>query len=375
MLEFLIPRQEFLQCLKSVAVCSGKNHSLPAADWCKLVFDCSKGEVSLCCTDLDCFITRHCSFETITPQSCTFCVDASDFLRILGAINKEKVTFFVDLDGFTLKVYYGAGEMCLPIHESDNYPTHVVREKEYEFAIPSQVLSSCLSMSRPFMAADKLRPILCGVYLYKQFGDFGCCSTNVTSLFTESLQVDPNDFDGEEKGFVLNSACVPAVQSILNNDCNVRVGVDATNATFTTDLGEVVCRLPVGKYPNFRAILPQNYEQFVTVKRNLLSSCISRCTLCASSTTQMLTLSIKNDKIIVQSENIEFNKSAKEECVIEDTNIDDFKIGINSSTFITALNATNSDVVTLKFNTPTKPIEFIDGENERKTVICMPLQL
>jgi DNA polymerase-3 subunit beta len=165
------------------------------------------------------------------------------------------------------------------------------------------------------------------------------------------------------------------VQSILNNDCNVRVGVDATNATFTTDLGEVVCRLPVGKYPNFRAILPQNYEQFVTVKRNLLSSCISRCTLCASSTTQMLALSIKNDKIIVQSENIEFNKSAKEECVIEDTNIDEFKIGINSSTFVAALNAINSDVVTLKFNTPTKPIEFIDGVNERKTVICMPLQL
>lgn len=379
-LEYVLNRQEFLSCLNSVSVCAGKNRTMPSLDWCKLDFNHISGYVALSCTDLDCFITKECRFDNVMSGSCSFGVDAADLQRVLGSISTPTVTFFVDEEKLTLKLYYGSGEMCLPIHDVTNFPCAKRKETIYELSLPTELLAKWLNTARSYVANDKLRPVLCGVYFYSQFGTFGCCATDGKSLFTDSMVYNSDDFDGEEKGFVLPTTSIRPVLATFGSHESIILRVDDSNVTFSADdNSEVICRLPVGKYPNFRSILPKDYNKYVSINKELLSSAISRCMLCANDASKMVSLSIKDDKIIVSSESIEFNKSAKEDCPIENTNMDEFRIGVKADTLVSCLNTMESDVVSLYFAEPNKPIDFVEDLKEslasNKRVICMPLQL
>ena len=165
---------------------------------------------------------------------------------------------------------------------------------------------------------------------------------------------------------------------MFTNDADIKIGFNETNAIFSFNETQVICRLIDGKYPNYEAVIPKENPNKLTINTSELLNSIKRISIYANKTTHQIKLSIKGSEIQISSEDLDFANQAEERlsCEYEGT---DLEIGFNSKFIIEMLNNINSEKINLEMSAPNKagiilPLDSQE-EGEDTLMLVMPVML
>ena len=258
----------------------------------------------------------------------------------------------------------------------DEFPTTVALEDPSKTVIKADVLATAISKTIFAAGNDDLRPVMSGVFF--QFSTEGL--TFVATDAHKLVKYNREDVKANQVAeFIMPKKPLNLLKSILaTSDEEVTIEYNDSNAKFTFENSELICRLIDGKYPNYEAVIPKENPNKLSIDRIQFLNSVRRVSIFSNKTTHQIRLKIAGAELNISAEDIDYSNKAEERLTC-DYQGDDIQIGFNSRFLTEMLNNLTSTDVQLEMSMPNRAgiLTPIDGleEGERITMLVMPVML
>jgi len=354
--------EPFIQKISKLA---DKHLTLPVLSC--ILFDISEdNKLILKTTNLDVGIEIQIKVKTIT-KGC-LAVPASVLLNVLSSI-KENNLIFESVNN-NLKISSNKNSAiikCLPHEDFPSIPKLKISES---IKINSRDIISGFKSVWYSASNSNIKPELSSVYVYKGENGLIFVSTDSFRLAEKKVNVKiSNDFP---------QTLIPYknIQEIIklfedyNNEINIIF--EKNQIAFITQEIYLVSRLIDGSFPDYKQIIPKNYNTTVTVLKNDIINSIKMSSIFSDSLNQVkFKIDIKNKSLIIESKNNdvgEYSESIK--ASIEGENID---LNFNGKYLIDCMQSISSDSLVLNFAGTGKPLAINGASDKSFLYIVMPM--
>lgn len=207
------------------------------------------------------------------------------------------------------------------------------------------------AISKTIFAAgnDDLRPVMSGVF-------FQFSPEHLTFVATDAhklVKYQRSDVSAPQVAeFIMPKKPLTLLKGILGgSESEVVIEYNDSNAKFSFENIELVCRLIDGKYPNYEAVIPKENPNKLTISRQQFLSSVRRVSIFSNKTTHQIRLKVAGAELNISAEDIDYSNKAEERLSC-DYQGDDMQIGFNSRFLTEMLNILTSDDVTLEMSAP-----------------------
>jgi DNA polymerase-3 subunit beta len=150
---------------------------------------------------------------------------------------------------------------------------------------------------------------------------------------------------------------------------------DPTQVIFELGKQQVTTRLLEGQYPNYRQLIPRQFERQLTVDRKQLISALERIAVLADQRNNIVKLSMQNsDQSLALSVEAQEVGSGREVLPAQVTG-EDLDIAFNVRYLLDGLKALPSSEVQLQCNSATSPAVLVPLSGIKMTYLVMPVQI
>src|SRR5690606_6907067 len=137
------------------------------------------------------------------------------------------------------------------------------------------------------------------------------------------------------------------------------------------------CRLIEGKYPPYRAVIPEDNPFDMVLNRSDLIICLRRVSIFANKSTSQVVFDIVGNAVNISAQDVDFSYEGKETLPCQFSG-EDMKIAFNARMLIEILNNLEGEEVKLELSLPSRagifrPVET--AEQEDLLMLLMPLMV
>tara|TARA_B110000444_G_scaffold242114_1_gene259132 strand:- start:457 stop:1269 length:813 start_codon:yes stop_codon:yes gene_type:complete len=267
------------------------------------------------------------------------------------------------------------GNYKLAGQNADEFPKTPKLSGSATTIIKGDILANAINKTLFASGNDELRPVMSGMFCELSSEQITFVATDAHKLVKHSRTDISSD---KTASFILPKKPLTILKNNINDDAEVKLEFNDTNALFTFNNITIICRLIDGKYPNYDAVIPKENPNKLTINTSDLLSSIKRVSIYANKTTHQIRLKIAGSELQITSEDLDFANKAEERlsCQYEGS---DMEIGFNSKFVIDMLNNIGSEQVSLEMSAPNRAgiILPLDGleEGENTLMLVMPVML
>ena len=311
-----------------------------------------------------------------TDGSGKFAIKAATIINGLKEFYEQPITIEVNLETYEVKVTYQNGKSSFIGQTADEYPLPVgIDEGVQGLNIDSQVLSGGLSRALFATADDELRPVMNGVFfdLSEEYITFVASDGHKLVRDRNSSVKAP-----QPSSFILPKKPAKTLKDILSKEeGEAEIRFDDKNAEIKLGSYVLVCRLIVGRYPNYNSVIPTDNPYHVTIDRESLIGALKRTMVFANTSTSLIKLHLENNSLTVSTQDIDYSSSAEEHIMCDYTG-NPMSIGFKGTFLLGIINGMDSQDIVLQLADPSRAGVIVpaeQAENEDLLMLLMPMML
>lgn len=371
-MKFIVSSISLLKQLQAISGVLNTNNSLPILD--NFLFEIDKNQLKISASDLETTITTVVNIES--KDTGNIAVPAKLLLETLKTFADQPLTFSIDPKKFGIEIISDYGKYKLTGHNGDEFPKLPALESTSSLDIEASVLASAINKTIFAAGNDDLRPVMSGVFCQLS-------ADNITFVATDAHKlVRYRRTDAHAKGesaFIIPKKPLNLLRNTLAGvNGNVTVQYNNTNAFFSFENTNIICRLIDGKYPNYDAVIPKENPQKLTIDRVSFLNSIKRVSIFSNKTTHQIRLKIAGSELSISAEDLDFSNEASERLTCQYSG-EDMEIGFNSKFLAEMLSNLSSENVNLEMSAPNRAGILLPTENENKQedilMLVMPVML
>lgn len=301
------------------------------------------------------------------------CVPAKKFFDIVKTLPEGDISLEVQ-DGH-LHIQAGDSEFKLATMDPADFPNPdqiEINRFSLEFSAP--ILTRILETTSYAMAREEARYSLCGVcFDFSEHNKSYAVATDDHRLVLREL--NPIEVRGEPEGqYIVPAKAVRELISILKKtSATVELAFSGSSVTllwadgdFTTEFS---ARLIEGQFPEWRAVMPQNYTGAIILSPEQFIPALKRVTLLVTDRYKPVTLTSEGDKLKIQSLGSELGEA--QESIPASFEGEVPEIRVNAAYLLEALApVAGAPTVKLELTDERTPIRIQDGAY---TALVMPM--
>lgn len=370
-MKFIVSSSYLLKQLQVLGGVINNSNTLPILD--NFLFELNHSELTVSASDLETTMSSKLVVESESEGSVA--IPAKLLLDTLKTFPEQPLTFVIE-ENNTVEISSNHGKYALAYADGEEFPKAVALENPSSTTLMADVLASAISKTIFAAGNDDLRPVMSGVF-------FQFSTSNLTFVATDAhklVKYTRDDVSANETAeFIMPKKPLNLLKGILaGSDEEVTIEYNDSNAKFTFDNSELICRLIDGKYPNYEAVIPKENPNKLTIARTQFLNSVRRVSIFSNKTTHQIRLKIAGAELNISAEDTDYSNKAEERLTC-DYQGDDMQIGFNSRFLTEMLNNLNSDDVQLEMSLPNRagiltPIDGLD-EGETITMLVMPVML
>ena len=370
-MKFIVSSSYLLKQLQVLGGIINSNNTLPILD--NFLFQLDQNSLTVSASDLETTISSKLEVES--SEKGTICIPARLLLDTLKTFPEQPLTFTVE-DNNTIEISSNHGKYALAYASGDEFPQAIELQDPSSTSLLGDVLATAISKTIFAAGNDDLRPVMSGVFF--QFSTEGL--TFVATDAHKLVKYSREDISASQTAeFIMPKKPLNLIKSILaGSEEEVTIEYNDSNAKFSFNNTEMVCRLIDGKYPNYEAVIPKENPNVLKIERNQFLNSVRRVSIFSNKTTHQIRLKIAGAELNISAEDVDYSNKAEERLTC-DYQGDDMQIGFNSRFLTEMLNNLNSDEVSLEMSMPNRagiltPTDGLD-EGELITMLVMPVML
>lgn len=339
------------------------------------LFEIKDGKLTLTASDNTNMM--NCTMDLIEYDSDgSFCVPNRIMLTSVKELAEQPIVFDVNLEDNSIKMNYMNGSYRIFGQSANEYPRMKRLEGEATSTVlPSEVLINNINRTLFATAQDELRMVMNGLYFDLKEDYMAIVASDGHKLVRNRIYGCKTETPAS---FILPKKPATLLRTVLAADgSDVTIRFNQSNAEVIYNDGMLSCRLIEGKYPNYNSVIPQDNPNRLTIDRKALISALRRVMPFASESTQLVKLRIQYNSLEINSEDIEFATSARENVVCEYGGMP-MSIGFKGSALYEICNNLTSDEIVIELADPGRagiisPAQQPEGEDV--LMLIMPMLL
>jgi len=241
--------------------------------------------------------------------------------------------------------------------------------------LPVEALLEGLRSTIFAVSTDETKKLLTGVNLIAEGTNMEFAATDGHRLSVLQTQVS----DAEEMPSV--QVTIPAralreLEKMLEKQTEgvIAVQFDHQQIVFETAKQTLTSRLLDGNYPNYRQLLPKDFNRQVTVDRKSFLASLERVAVLADHTNHLVKLNIDavQQEIVLTAESSDANGQDSLTAQIAGESIE---IAFNEKYLSEGIKAMNTTEIQMQINTPISPVVFTPVGGSKLIYLIMPVQI
>ena len=372
-MKFIVSSSLLLKNLQAIIGVINTSNTLPILD--DFLFELQEKELKITSSDLETTMS-----VTIKPDKSqelgSIAIPAKILVDTLKTFADIPVSFTINEANLGIEISAGDGKYKLSGHKSDEYPRTPGVETTTSIELTSSLLANAINKTLFATGNDELRLVLSGVFCELSPDDITFVATDAHKL----VRYKRTDVKSENSvSFIIPKKPLNLLKNIIvNQDIPVKIDYNRTNAFFSFQNINLICRLIDGKYPNYDAVIPTENPNKLTIDRESLLNTIRRVSIFANQSTHQVRFKLSGKELVLSSEDLDFSKESKDRltCAYEG---DDLEIGFNSKFLVEMLNNIDSDEICLQMSAPNRAGILTPVNNENKAedilMLVMPVML
>jgi DNA polymerase III subunit beta len=252
---------------------------------------------------------------------------------------------------------------------ADDFPEMPTIDKGDIVEIAGSSLKTALQQVLFAASNDDARPVLTGLYLHSLNGKLYAAATDSYRLAEKMITKLE-----KEVSLLIPASSLQDVLRVMRDDTqSVSIHYDEQQARFSVGPVELVTRLIEGKYPDYRKLLPKEYQTTATLNRGDLQEITKVSSLFAREAAGGVTVTISEENKQVSIKSIA--SQVGENNAVADAEVSgDAVITMNSRYILDALSAFEGNKIQVNVNGKLDPCILTDPENDDYLHVVMPVK-
>ncbi|ATA71984.1 MULTISPECIES: DNA polymerase III subunit beta [Capnocytophaga] len=370
-MKFIVSSSYLLKKLQVIGGVINSNNTMPILD--NFLFELSPNLLTVSASDLE--TTVKGTLEVESDSEGSIAVPAKLLIESLKAFPEQPLTFIVK-EGNQIEISTTNGNYQLTYFSAEDFPKPISLPEASKVSLLGDILATAIQKTIFAVGNDDLRPTMSGVFF--EFNDEGL--TFVATDAHKLVKYQRTDIKATESSdFIMPKKPLNLLKGILaGSESEVTIEYNESNAKFSFDDMEIICRLIDGKYPNYDAVIPKENPNKLTVNRLQFLGSARRVSIFSNKTTHQIRLKVAGSDLQISAEDVDYSNRAEERFAC-DYQGDDIEIGFNSRFLIEMLNNLESDEVMLEMSYPNRagiltPLDGLDV-GEKVLMLAMPIML
>lgn len=370
-MKFIVNTNQLLNKLLGVSGTIVSKPVIPILD--HFLFDIKDGKLTITATDLE--TSMSTSLDVQSDEDIRMAVPSKMCIEMLKALPNQPVTFTLQADTNIIELKSEFGRYKLIGQNADDFPRIPEATAENSFNMASGALSSSIVQTIFASGNDELRLSLTGVYVQLFKNNVVFVATDANRLVKiERTDVKP----GVEASFILPKKALNLLKSSLpQDDSECHVDFNDSNAFFTFGDVRLICRLIDERYPDYRAVIPTENPNKLTVNRTDFLNSVKRISIFGNKSTNQINIKITGSELTISAEDIDMSNEAVERLGCDFAG-EDMEIGFNYKLLIELLQNINTPDIIIELSTPNRAGIILPNQNiddEHLLMLIMPMMI
>lgn len=272
---------------------------------------------------------------------------------------------------------WSSGSSTLPFFNPDDYPECKSVEEGFKTVVfTGASLLDGISKTIYASSDEDNRPVMNSIF----FDIKPEAATLVASDLQKLTCYTADDVKAAKPcSFILNKRHAAILKSVIGRDLEeITIEFDSKTVIFKFDNTTVICSLVVGKYPDYRTIIPQNNSNILRINRLVLLNTVRRISVCSPKGSNHIKFDLTPGSLEISAQDPGFEIAAHEKvsCQYDGSEL---TIGFKSTHIIEMLSNMSCDEVVMKFVDKRRSALLQPSEEELKTEkvfgIVMPIMV
>ena len=375
-MEFIISSASLLKGILDVSKAIPAKTALPILE--NFLFVLKDGKMEITASDQELTLRTVVEVNESAAEG-SIAVPARQIIDLLKALPDQPITIKTagNAQEGSFECIWINGNSSLPYFSAADY--HEIKSTGSDAlnaTFPASTLAEGISSTIYATADDEMRPAMNGIFF-----DMDLNSTTLVASDSHKLicYTTTEAKVGEKSSFILHKKNAAVLRSIVEKaDCDVELSYDGSNVVFRTGNTVMVCRLIVGKFPEYRRVIPQNNSSVLRIDRTQLLDTVRRVAVCANKASNHIKFDLSEGQLEITAQDLGFALAAYEKLIC-DYSGDTLSIGFKSSFLIDILSNMNCTTLVMKFADARRAALIVPSEEEENSSklcgILMPIMV
>jgi DNA polymerase-3 subunit beta len=262
----------------------------------------------------------------------------------------------------------GSASYTLHTYNAEDFPRLPELDVVETFSVDRESLLETITRVARAASRDESRPVLTGILVSFTGGKLVMAATDSYRLAVKETDLDASTPDLEA---IVPGRALQELARIAGSGDTVEVGVHENQVLFSTGGAWLTTRRIDGQFPNYRQLLPEQFEHELTLPRGEVLEVVRRAAVMIQRATP-LQLRFAEGELTVLARTHEVGESR--ESMPVGYSGDPLEIGFNADFLRDGLESIDGDDVRFKLISPLRPA-VLQGEHDDFTYLVMPIRL
>ena len=264
----------------------------------------------------------------------------------------------------------GGSSFSLNCHQSGEYP-ELPQDGGVGVPMPARAFTECADRVVRAASRDETRPVLTGVLVRMGPGGLTMAATDSYRLAVRTVPLE--NPPAEEREAIIPARAVTEAARLASQagDAEVEIALGESQATIRCGGGRLTTRLIDGQFPDYRQLIPAEFEQEVRLDRAEFLGVLTRIGVLAQRTAP-LRLSFEQGQLTVATASDQVGEG-RESLPVAYAG-EPMEIGFNADFLREGVDGMSGDEVRLGLISPLRP-GLLRGESDGHRYLLMPIRL
>jgi DNA polymerase III subunit beta len=262
----------------------------------------------------------------------------------------------------------GSASYTLHTFNPEDFPRLPELGSLQTFAVDRESLLETITRVARAASRDESRPVLTGILVSFNGGKIVMAATDSYRLAVKETELDGTVPDLEA---IVPSRALQELARIASSGDTVEVGVHENQVLFAVEGAWLTTRRIDGQFPNYRQLLPEQFEHELTIPRQEVLEVVRRAAVMIQRATP-LQLRFAEGELTVIARTHEVGES--QESMPAPFSGETIEIGFNADFLRDGLESVDGDDIRFKLISPLRPA-VLQGDGDEFTYLVMPIRL
>jgi len=367
-MKFNIKRETFLQPLSQVIGVVERRQTLPVL--ANFLFQAqSDGKLSITGTDME--VELIASVDAVVEREGEITVPARKLLDIVRML-PDGVNISVTVDGDKLTLSSGRSRYTLTTLPATDFPATDQFETIENADIQEDKIKRMLDKTSFAMANQDVRYYLNGLLFEFKEGALRTVATDGHRLAVCDLDTKVN-LKQNRQIIVPRKGVLELSRMLADSKDMIRLGLGKNHVRLEKGNIALTSKLIDGRFPDYQAVIPVGTERKIEVDRQDFTQALQRAAILSNEKYKGVRLEAAGQVMKIIAHNPQHEEAVEE--LEAKVNFDQLAIGFNVTYLLDALNAIESETVTMEMRDANSSCLITAADNGDDRHVVMPLKL